>query len=120
MGIALDMNLLKADSSYQIRLGTHIIMDYMKKVGSVYAPGIAAYNAGPHRAIPWIQNTPDLGIAEDGIVWMESIPYKETHHYVLRIMESYITYRSMLGQPVMGKEWDLLLRAHPLVGPVKA
>ncbi len=113
MGIALDMHRLKTDSAYQIRMGTHIIMDYMNKVGSVYAPGIAAYNAGPHRAIPWIQNTPNLGIPEDGIVWMESIPYKETHHYVLRIMESYMTYRSMMGKPVMGQEWTSLLRAHP-------
>ncbi len=113
MGIALDMNRLKTDSAYQISMGTHIITDYIKKVGSVYAPGIAAYNAGPHRAIPWIQNTPNLGIPEDGIVWMESIPYKETHHYVLRIMESYMTYRSMMGKPVMGQEWTSLLRAHP-------
>jgi soluble lytic murein transglycosylase len=118
MGIALDMNRLKTDSAYQIRMGTHIITSYMKKVGSVYAPGIAAYNAGPHRAIPWIQNTPNLGIPEDGIVWMESIPYKDTHHYVLRVMESYITYRSMMGKPVMGQEWTSLLRAHPETGTV--
>lgn len=118
MGIALDMNRLKTDSAYQIRMGTHIITDYMKKVGSVYAPGIAAYNAGVHRATPWIQNTPNLGIPEDGIVWMESIPYKDTHHYVLRVMESYITYRSMMGKPVMGQEWTSLLRAHPETGTV--
>ncbi|MBM3631736.1 MAG: lytic transglycosylase domain-containing protein [Alphaproteobacteria bacterium] len=112
MGITLDMKRLNTDSAYQIRMGTHIITHYINKMGGAYAPGVAAYNAGPHRAIPWVQNTPNLGIPEDGIVWIESIPYKDTHHYVLRIMESYITYRSMLGQPVMGKEWQSLLRAH--------
>ena len=113
MGVPLNRHRLINDSAYQIRMGTHILMDYIKKVGSVYAPGIAAYNAGVNRAIPWIQNTPDLNIPEDGCVWIESIPFKDTHHYVLRVMESYITYRSLMGKPVMGKEWDQLLRAHP-------
>jgi tetratricopeptide (TPR) repeat protein len=113
MGIALDKSRLHRDQAYQIRMGTHIITDYLKQMGFRYPSGIAAYNAGVHRAKPWVDNTPALKIPEDALIWIESIPFQITRHYVLTVLESYITYRKLMGSPVQGNEWMDLLRARP-------
>lgn len=42
----------------------------------------AAYNAGPHRVVKWL---PDVGCHEPD-VWIELIPFKETHTYVRRVL----------------------------------
>lgn len=42
----------------------------------------AAYNAGPHRVVKWL---PDAGCHEPD-VWIELIPFKETHSYVRRVL----------------------------------
>lgn len=113
MKIPLNMSRLIKDTAYQLTFGTHILGDYIKQMGSLYPPGIAAYNAGVNRAGPWVARTPNLKTPEDALVWIESIPFSITHHYVLRVMESYIIYRHLMGKPLQRRDWHQLLRAHP-------
>jgi soluble lytic murein transglycosylase-like protein len=65
-----------------------------------------------HRAKPWVANTPKWSQPEDALMWIESIPFKETHHYVLRVLENYIIYRTLMNKPLSKKQWTGLLRVH--------
>jgi soluble lytic murein transglycosylase-like protein len=112
MGIPLDMDRLHKDTSYQITLGSHIISAYINRFDGRYIPGIAAYNAGPNRAKPWLTDTPKWSQPEDALMWIESIPLKETRNYVLWVLEGYIIYRILMNNPIKGNEWSQLLRAH--------
>jgi soluble lytic murein transglycosylase-like protein len=112
MGIPLNMDRLRKDPSYQITMGSHIIADYINKLDGRYIPGIAAYNAGVHRAKPWVANTPNWSKPEEALMWIESIPFKITHHYVLRVLEGYIIYRTLMNKPLSKKQWTGLLRVH--------
>ena len=52
----------------------------------------AAYNAGPNRVLKWLPNKP-----QDGDIWVEAIPFKETRTYVQRVMAYMVLYEYRLG-----------------------
>jgi soluble lytic murein transglycosylase len=56
----------------------------------------AAYNAGPGRVPRW-RATFDR--ADDPLLFLESIPIKETRIYVKKVLTNLWTYRARLGQP---------------------
>jgi len=50
---------------------------------------IAAYNGGPHNVKRWLaQTNPNTSMD----VFLETIPYKETHRYVRRVLTGYLAY----------------------------
>lgn len=50
---------------------------------------VASYNAGPKAVSRWLAGGEDLPID----VWVGRIPYKETRHYVAKVMGSWLAYR---------------------------
>ncbi|WP_419814355.1 lytic transglycosylase domain-containing protein [Glacieibacterium sp.] len=58
---------------------------------------IAAYNAGPGSVQKWNTTLRDNG---DPLLFIESIPFKETRHYVEVVMRNYWMYQLRDGQPV--------------------
>jgi soluble lytic murein transglycosylase-like protein len=56
-----------------------------------------AYNAGPGRVAEWCK---DLGFNHDPLLFLESIPLRETRIYVKKVLTNYWTYRDRLGQPL--------------------
>lgn len=50
---------------------------------------LASYNAGPGRALGWVERFSNAPIDE----YVESIPIRQTRHYVKRVMESWQIYR---------------------------
>ena len=54
---------------------------------------VAAYNAGPGRAVSWRGTQP-----MEGAVYAESIPIDETRDYVKRVMSSSLHYDILLGR----------------------
>ena len=56
----------------------------------------AAYNAGPGPIPKWLSGD---DIRDDPLLFIESIPYQETHGYVQRVLANYWIYRMRLGQP---------------------
>jgi soluble lytic murein transglycosylase len=56
----------------------------------------AAYNAGPGRVIRWRQQ---LGIDNDPLLFLESIPMREPRVYVKKVLANLWIYRARLGQP---------------------
>jgi soluble lytic murein transglycosylase len=56
----------------------------------------AAYDAGPGRIAQWREQ---LGIDDDPLLFLESIPMREPRVYVKKVLTNLWTYRARLGQP---------------------
>ncbi|MBV1874524.1 MAG: transglycosylase SLT domain-containing protein, partial [Gammaproteobacteria bacterium] len=78
--------LLQADKN--IQLGTSYLKQLLSTFDNNKVFATAAYNAGPHRVVKWIPETP---LPAD--VWIETIPFKETRNYVKHILSSEEIYR---------------------------
>ena len=52
---------------------------------------IASYNAGPHNVRKWNKRFKDYDTDE----YVESIPFKETHGYVKRVLRSFYIYQKL-------------------------
>ena len=56
----------------------------------------ASYNAGPGKVAQWIGN---FGKVNDPLLFIESLPSRETRSFVQQIMTNYWVYRGRLGLP---------------------
>ena len=56
---------------------------------------LAAYNAGPGNLMNWLD---EMDFNGDPLLFIESIPRRETRQYVERVMASLWIYRQRLGQ----------------------
>jgi soluble lytic murein transglycosylase len=54
-----------------------------------------AYNAGPGRVQQWRET---LGIEDDPLLFLESIPLREPRVYVKKVLTNLWTYRARFGQ----------------------
>ena len=79
---------------------------------------LAAYNAGPGRLKEWRDN---IDYNDDPLLFVESIPYPETRHYVLQVMTNYWIYSELDGNnnqsitSVLRGNWPTYLpRAEPV------
>ena len=79
-----------------IKLGTFYLKKNLNEFNQNKVLTTAAYNAGPHRVEKWL---PKMGHMEADI-WTETIPYKETRHYVQTIMSYASIYDHKLGYTV--------------------
>lgn len=70
---------------------------------------IASYNGGPHNVRRWLHdNSKDMPLD----AFLERIPYKETKHYVRKVLSFYALYRAQRNLPAV--QLDLSL---PRLGP---
>jgi soluble lytic murein transglycosylase len=81
------------DPETNVRLGTAIFADGVKKFGGVHF-ALAAYNAGDHRVTSWQRERP--GMPQD--VFIDDIPFPETQNYVKRILGTAEDYRRLYGR----------------------
>ncbi len=69
---------------------------------------LAAYNAGPGRLQDWKAS---LNYHNDPLLFIESIPFNETHNYVMQVMTNYWIYSELIGasdktvQAVLDNKW---------------
>lgn len=56
----------------------------------------AAYNAGPGNLAKWKKN---ISGSEDPLLFIESMPSRETRNFVERVIGAYWVYQARLGQP---------------------
>ncbi len=57
----------------------------------------AAYNGGPGNLVKWQRR---LGRGNDPLIFIESIPSRETRIFVERVLTNFWIYRNRLGQPM--------------------
>lgn len=83
------------DPDYNIRLGSHYLRMMLDRFDQHIVPATAAYNAGPTNARRWLDEAP---MAAD--VWIETVPFTATHHYLLHVLEYTVVYGWRLtGKP---------------------
>jgi soluble lytic murein transglycosylase len=78
------------DPEFNIRLGTVYFRDLLRQFGSLEV-ALAAYNAGEHRAGPWLAERHYEELAE----FIESIPFTETREYVQIVLRNAEIYRRL-------------------------
>ncbi len=76
-----------------VKMGTYYLSHVMDRYDNPIL-ATASYNAGPNRVKRWLPSEP---VPAD--VWIESIPIKETRHYVQRVLTYQVIYASHLGEP---------------------
>lgn len=96
-------NNIKLGSLWQLfepAKNIHIGTSYLKQVSDRYdghaALTAASYNAGPHRVNHWLSDEREHAAAH----WIAVIPFKETRHYVQRILTYAAIYDWRLKQPI--------------------
>jgi soluble lytic murein transglycosylase len=78
------------EAEINVRLGTQIFADEIRKYGGVPF-ALAAYNAGGSRVVAWRREKPNLPQDE----FIDDIPFPETQNYVKRILGTAEDYRSL-------------------------
>ncbi len=73
-----------------IRLGANHLKRLTDKYGDNWHLVIAAYNAGGQAVDRWIKRYPNA--SED--IWVEMINFKETRHYVKKVLGAYWSYKT--------------------------
>ncbi len=98
LGVAYSKAKLTGDPPYNVTLGRAYLEELIKQFGGTYLFALTSYNAGPNRTQRWLsQNGDPRDPTSDFVLWVESIPFSETRNYVMRILESLIVYRHLLG-----------------------
>lgn len=75
-------------------------IDYLLALNSVRGNlffALAAYNGGPGNLNKWVEVT---GATFDPLLFIETIPSRETRFFIERVMANYWVYRLRLDQPV--------------------
>jgi len=96
---ALETNRLY-QPEYNIKLGQRYLEELLD---SHYYRGdllrlAAAYNGGPGNLRKWERQ---IEFNNDPLLFIESLPSRETRHFIEQVMANYWIYRARLGQPVL-------------------
>jgi len=101
LNIDYSLSGLLSDPAYNARLGGAYLATLIEEFGSNYVLVAAGYNAGPSRPKRWISERGDPRSAGVDVVdWIETIPFRETCNYVMRVTESVTVYRARLSGQV--------------------
>ena len=90
------------DSLYQPELNLRLGEDYINHLqGLSYIEGdlirtLVAYNGGPGNLLKWGRKTKDVS---DPLLYIESLPSRETRAFVTKVMRNLWAYRDRLNQP---------------------
>ena len=100
LSLPSDQQRLITDWRYNAALGSAYLAELAKRFDGNVVLIAAAYNAGPNRVDQWLQTLGDpRSVSIDVVDWVESIPYRETRNYVMRVSESLPAYRARIGLP---------------------
>jgi len=86
------------DPAYNMALGQKYVqnLNALPQIGNNIVLLLAAYNAGPAKAINWASGKK----GSDPLLFLESLPVRETRNYVARVLPHYWAYRARLGKSV--------------------
>ena len=87
------------EPAYNLSLGQNYLLELLgnTEVNNNLIFTAVAYNAGPGNLARWKKR---MKYQNDPLMFIETIPSKETRSFVERIMVNYWVYRVLMGQPV--------------------
>lgn len=87
------------EAEYNLSLGQNYLLKLinMPAVGHNLIYIAVAYNAGPGNLIKWKKQIQ----TDDPLLFLESIPSRETRTFAERIIVNYWIYRTLMGQPLL-------------------
>ncbi len=93
---ALTTSSILFDPTYNLELGQKYVQHLTERpqIGTNLMLLLAAYNGGPGKVARWMQGK----AAQDPLLFMESIPQRETRNYLARVLPHYWAYRARLGK----------------------
>jgi len=111
LGVDFSETRLTDDPAFNARLGAEYLNFLIERFGPNPVLIAAAYNAGPSRADRWMEafgDPRDAGV--DIVDWIESIPFRETRNYVMRVTEAMRIYDALLSRRLPEQGLTDLLR----------
>jgi len=84
------------DPRVNLRYGTYYYKKLLDKFDGQAALAAAGYNAGPNRIKRW---RPDKAMPMD--IWIETIPFDETRHYVSVVLSNAIFYQQRMNRNLL-------------------
>ncbi len=99
MGLPHQTSWLTSRPVHNLTLGSAHLADLIEDFYGSYVMTMIAYNAGPRRAIQWVETYGEIRAIDPdtAIDWVEMIPFSETRNYVQRVMENMQVYRARLN-----------------------
>ncbi len=85
------------DPAFNLEIAQRYLRDLMQQVepaGNLFMLAVA-YNGGPGNLRRWREK---LGLDDDPLLFVESIPSAETRGYIERVLTNYWAYRDRLGE----------------------
>lgn len=79
------------DPEFNLLLGTWYLAHLLQEFSGKVSLALAAYNAGPQAVKEWLAQV--KAFREDEFI--ENIPYSETRHYVIKVLNNYQVYRTL-------------------------
>ncbi|MDX2027670.1 MAG: transglycosylase SLT domain-containing protein [Alphaproteobacteria bacterium] len=85
------------DPSFNMALGQRYVRHLASQpmIGDNLLLMLAAYNSGPGNLARWM----DRGMRQDPLLFIESLPVRETRDYVQQVLTHYWSYRARLSEP---------------------
>lgn len=83
------------DPRVNVTMGTWYLSALLERFEGSHALAAAAYNAGPGAVARWLAEPARKDLPLDEFV--ESIPYRETRHYVKKVLANHESYRLIHG-----------------------
>jgi soluble lytic murein transglycosylase len=79
------------DPRTNVKVGVRYFSGLLQRFGGEAELALAAYNAGPERVEQWLARYP----ADDRLLFVDLIPFRETREYVASIARNYYWYREL-------------------------
>jgi soluble lytic murein transglycosylase-like protein len=95
-------NIDLMDPEHSLSLGQKYIRHLSEnpKIGNNLLFILAAYNGGPGKLAKWMKKRDSVIYEQDPLLFMESIPVRETRNYIARVLPHYWAYKARLSQPL--------------------
>ncbi len=77
-----------------IQIGTYHLRELLDEFENHLVLALAAYNAGSHRVVKWIDGKSGM----DTAAWIETIPFYETRNYVKNVLAFVQVYSHLLNE----------------------
>lgn len=91
------------DVPTNLKIGGYYLDSLLSDYGNNPMLALASYNAGPGNTDRWLAA---LAADTPADTWAESITFRETRHYVKRVLSTYLTYNLLYGTGPAYPDWS--------------